>query len=680
MDRVRFSHKEHNRQIDHMSQTVQALKVEIARLTEYSQQLSEENVELLKRITFFEEENKQVLSMNKRIESFKEDAQLKIDLLQVKFVAKSKECEQLVKDRADLVAKIKALTNEKKPEVEMVSKEIVQEAYENLDLANAKVFEFHSAYLLEKKEVEKLTEKVNSLEADLKTTKIDLESEKDSHESLKNEVKIMKEKLSHLQEQKDKYINNLGFSKLNLSSLNFSKFFQQEPAPAFGSGAGNLDEDNPYADEPAEPVKKVSPDPSPTSLKKPEVSGPFNFSLKDIKEEKTVDKAAASPKNHTFAGPFNLTPNEVKQSKQEASNGPFNLTMKDVKAAKEETTKGSPPKKAATPPLNQVNIHESFGIQPFPATTLGGSKQENQIGSSKSGDKPKEDDFLGRHETPKFSFDENPYLEDPDPVSNPYMSAMSTFKPITRETTNAPVHLGSVVRVRDSRVSHMIGAFGGASANRPEFNNMQDYLGMSQVDFVVQELQRLGDTTLEPNKCYSDSVFLFNKAFKKARFIILITPHSISFFNTKKNKLGRLCLLKNLKGITISSENFTLFVLQFDKQADILVESYRRLELISYINNMFHESKLPKFDLVVRKKFIIKSEANQQVPDKVEISDPKLKLSMPYLQDTIRNSRKSGYLNKLKKNWLGGYSASEHFCILCNVGIIYFKKYGVSLM
>ena len=148
----------------------------------------------------------------------------------------------------------------------------------------------------------------------------------------------------------------------------------------------------------------------------------------------------------------------------------------------------------------------------------------------------------------------------------------------------------------------------------------------------------------------------------------------------RKTKLMKLYLLKSLKGVTISADNFTLSVFQFEKQADILLESYRRLELISYINQMFHSNKLQKFSLVVRKRFIIKNDEKQKIPEKLEVSDPSISINLPFLQEAIRNSKKSGYLWREKKNWFGGHSVTEYFCLLSNIGIIYFKKYGVSFI
>ena len=46
IERVRFNHAELNREKDFLSHTIQSLKLELTKLTEYEQNLAEENVEL----------------------------------------------------------------------------------------------------------------------------------------------------------------------------------------------------------------------------------------------------------------------------------------------------------------------------------------------------------------------------------------------------------------------------------------------------------------------------------------------------------------------------------------------------------------------------------------------------------------------------------------------------------
>lgn len=230
-------------------------------------------------------------------------------------------------------------------------------------------------------------------------------------------------------------------------------------------------------------------------------------------------------------------------------------------------------------------------------------------------------------------------------------------------------------RIKESRISSMLFALGGSDPNE-NFDSCRDYMSLYSSPKISTELMRLG-VKIEQQSCYSDTIFLFNKSFRKTRVIVLVAETTLSFFNLRKTKLLKLYQLKSLKGITISSSNYTLSVFHFQTQADLLVESYRRLELISYINHMFKNADLPRFELTVRKRFIVKTETSKQPPERIEVTDPNLKINVSFLQEAIRGS-KSGYLNRLSKNWFGGSSSTDCFCLLSNIGIVCFKKYGVN--
>lgn len=260
--------------------------------------------------------------------------------------------------------------------------------------------------------------------------------------------------------------------------------------------------------------------------------------------------------------------------------------------------------------------------------------------------------------------------------NNPYREEENRSLLKLRPERNSLSVMKDSLKFRDSRVSSLLLAMGGYEKSK--FDIRQDYMSMSSNSKVVEELNKLGDE-IETSQCYSDTVFLFDKNFKKSRFIIVVTKSSISFFNLKKTRLLKLYQMKSLKGITISANNYTLSVLHFSNQADLLLESYRRLELVLYVNHVFKLTHLNKFEIVVRKRFIIKSDPKQQVPEKIELTDPNLPINMSSLQDTIRNARKAGYLEKQRKHWFMGTTQQEYFCMLCNIGLLLFKKYGVGL-
>jgi len=545
VEKVKINHDELYKDKERMLRIIQNLKLDIGNLNEYLEQLGRDNAELTKRITFFEEENRQMANINKKIEGFKEEAQQRTEQAQLKLVQKAKECEQLIREKNDLEAMIRSLKAENySPASKPLDDHVPEREIIDLEQAKSQILQYKDNLVYKRKEIEKLAIQSNRFESEVKTLRIDLENNEKENARMKAELKELKERLGISEKQKRDAINNLGVSKLGLSNLNFSKYFDKDKEEGL-LGIG---------------YKAMEPDST-------------NISVVNLKKE--------TPKIPKLE--LNTTPKVTTKSKTQQ-------------------------------------------VEP----------------------------------TPRFFFDE---VNQFDASDNPYLDENPSL-------VNRPAQ--SVMRVRESRVSGVLLAFGKV---RRDIDLKQDYVNMSTVSYVRKELERLGDTTLQPQICYSDSIFVFDKNFNKNRCIIVITPHSISFFSVKKSKLIKFYLLKSLKGITISAENFTLSVFHFEKQADLLLESYRRLEMISYANQMLHLNKLPKFDLTVRKRFVIKSGLNLQVLKNIEVTDPNFKITLPFMQDTIRNSKKSGYLSRLKNNWYGTTS-TEYFCILSNIGILSFKKYG----
>lgn len=621
IQKVKFKHGEYDRERDFMNHTINSLRLEITKFAEFEQELTGENAELLRRIAFFEEENKQMASVNKRIEAFKEDAQLQIDEYKAKYVLKSKECEELQREKADLQTRVKNLStnlNVLEAITDSQREDIYKEKELTMDLEHAtkQLVAYKETFAANKREIELLSLQLNKLESEKRTLKIDLENEQQFSSSARKELRELKDRLAELETQKREYMNNIGVSKLGISTLNISKFFGGADGGVGGSNGTNTS--IPKA------VEKFGGTKIAVNLPKPSQAKLEDNPYFDDDEDFQSPAGKADPPRESIVN-----------SKH---------TDRELGASE-----------AMEPPKKSPVFGGPFGNNLSPMTPPGAVK-----GIQKSPDQPVVD-FLGRHETPKFTFDEN----DSDSKNNPYMDRPSSIRPIA-----------SVLRVRDSRLSLVLNMVAGSKNN---FDAKQDFMNVSSSQKVLDELQRLGDTTLAPGRCFSDTIFVFNSQLKKTKVLIIVTPHSISFFNTKKTQLIKLYVLKSLKGVTISAENFTMSVLHFANQADLLLDSFRRLELISYVNQMFHENKYEKFTLTVRKRFVLKIDPKQQIPEKLEVSDPNLKINLAHQQDAIRNAKKSGFLSKPHKNWYGGTSLQEFFCLLTNLGLVYFKNYGVGM-
>ena len=209
-----------------------------------------------------------------------------------------------------------------------------------------------------------------------------------------------------------------------------------------------------------------------------------------------------------------------------------------------------------------------------------------------------------------------------------------------------------------------------------EFSLCKDYLNLAADPMLEPTLVKFNDKDID-GSCFSDYIYLFSNKMKRNRVRLLITGKGIYIFTGKKKnswKVLRTYLIKNLEQITMTTENYTLFLLSFSSGYDLLIDSYRRLDIILYTAQRMKKQKMKVFSLVSIKNFKLKKRDQTEI----EINYKKeMKGQLPILQETFRNCKRSGYL-KLRRKRLFGYGYSEYFFILSNIGIVYFKTFGVS--
>lgn len=200
---------------------------------------------------------------------------------------------------------------------------------------------------------------------------------------------------------------------------------------------------------------------------------------------------------------------------------------------------------------------------------------------------------------------------------------------------------------------------------------------MSNNVSLEETLARFGDKNIG-GKCLSDHIYVFDSKMKRKRMKLLVTANGIYLYTGKRNnklKLERRYPLKNLSQVTITSKNFTLTLFSFTSGYDLLIDSYRRLDIILYIAQVVKISGNELFTLTYLKSFNLKRKDNKP---EVKIDYKKnFKSQLPILQETFRNTERSGYL-KIRKRRLFGHHFPEYFFMLSNIGIIYFKTYGVK--
>lgn len=251
----------------------------------------------------------------------------------------------------------------------------------------------------------------------------------------------------------------------------------------------------------------------------------------------------------------------------------------------------------------------------------------------------------------------------------------------------------SVINIHDSHFAQFLKALPIQSSS-----TKKDYLGLRHKPSVLTELSRFGEN-LADGGFLSDYVVVYDRKNAKKRMVIAISVQYLFLHNIDNLKQVYMVPLSQLKVVSISSKNCALTNLEFqDPAKNLLLETYRRTELVIYMARMQKEAGNIVYSFRVRK-CIRNSEPTQSFSSKAFFGgkseggfgtkestgrDSPLKpkdrgskeADSNFLQETLRNSKKSGFLKLQKKNFFGQQTFAEYFCVLSDIGIIGFKKYG----
>lgn len=139
--------------------------------------------------------------------------------------------------------------------------------------------------------------------------------------------------------------------------------------------------------------------------------------------------------------------------------------------------------------------------------------------------------------------------------------------------------------------------------NLSNFSLNKDYLNFSYDISVEEMLGKMGEES--PNgQCLSDILYVITSAGKRKKKRLLITPKSIFILNASgKAKVQRRSSFESLKEVVISAKNFTLAVLVFSEGMNLMIDTYRRLDIITYISQIMKRNFPQKpFRIVYLKK------------------------------------------------------------------------------
>ena len=147
------------------------------------------------------------------------------------------------------------------------------------------------------------------------------------------------------------------------------------------------------------------------------------------------------------------------------------------------------------------------------------------------------------------------------------------------------------------------------------FSFKKDYLNACNNIKVIRMIGEFGDSDPE-GFCMTDHVFLLNNKLKRKKIKLMVTNRSIFIFNPNHSwKIVRRYNLQDLKQVIVSAKNFTLTAFKFEKGFDMLVESYRRIDIVLYLAQRMKKAGIPIFRIVYLRDFNLKKELKADKKD-----------------------------------------------------------------
>lgn len=191
----------------------------------------------------------------------------------------------------------------------------------------------------------------------------------------------------------------------------------------------------------------------------------------------------------------------------------------------------------------------------------------------------------------------------------------------------------------------------------------KDYYCLYQEEYIRRKLGHLNDVCSERN-IYSDQIYVLIEKKNLIKKYILLSPNHFCIIDQNTLKFVYVDKITNIKNIVISTKNLNMILFRFLDGEDLLIESLRSHDLISYMkNNYFQNSK----DSIFRyeDKFIIKLKGQLH---SLIVTD-KILTNLPNFDGAI----KVGYLSLYKAKFISS-NFTETIGVLTTIGLLLLEE------
>ena len=187
----------------------------------------------------------------------------------------------------------------------------------------------------------------------------------------------------------------------------------------------------------------------------------------------------------------------------------------------------------------------------------------------------------------------------------------------------------------------------------------KDYYCLFQEEYVRRKLGHLKDVCYERN-IYSDQVYVLVERKSLLKKYIMLSPLNFCIIEPNTLKFVYVDKIKNIKNIVLSNKNVNMILFRFSDGEDLLIESLRAYDLISYMKtNYFSNTKESIFRY--EDKFIIKLKGQLH---SLSVTD-KILTNLLNFDGAV----KVGYLSLYKGKFISSIF-TETIGVLINIGLL----------
>ena len=194
-------------------------------------------------------------------------------------------------------------------------------------------------------------------------------------------------------------------------------------------------------------------------------------------------------------------------------------------------------------------------------------------------------------------------------------------------------------------------------------NNNNDYYSLFQEEYIQKKLKEENDDCTEFD-IYSDQIFLLADKKHFSKRYIMVTPSNLFIIEPKEMKFAITIKKENIVSFQISNKNFNIILFQTNDGNNILIETLRRMDLLSYLRAHFRNNK----QLI---KFKYSDEFNVKIKGKPITINIKDKIFANL--SNFDGAQKIGYLLKYKGKFIGTIFKEKLF-ILTSIGLLMFDE------